>query len=58
MPSANISDEQLNDIVSECLRLPDETDWVEFKDSFFDYDMLGQRLCGISNAAVLSGRDY
>jgi hypothetical protein len=58
MSTTPISDSQLIDIISDCLQLPDETDWVEFKDSFFDYEMLGQRLCGLSNAAALNGKDF
>jgi|GEM_PF-1472754 len=49
-----ISDEQLVEIIDECLKLPDETDRCEFKDSYFEYNYLGERLCGLSNTACLN----
>jgi hypothetical protein len=32
--------ERLIDIIEECLTLPDETDWVEFKHNNTEYNML------------------
>ncbi|MDQ7022546.1 MAG: ATP-binding protein [Candidatus Gracilibacteria bacterium] len=50
--------ERLIDILEECLKLPDETDWVEFKLNNYEYNQLGERLSGLSNTACLDGRDY
>ena len=52
------TNERLIDIIEECLNLPDETDWVEFKHNNADYNMLWERLCGLSNSACLSWKDY
>lgn len=52
------TNERLMDVVNECLRLPDETDWVEFKINNSEYNSLWERLSWLSNTACLSWRDY
>jgi hypothetical protein len=34
------TEERLVDILEECLNLPDETDWVEFKENNYEYNQL------------------
>ena len=58
MDSFQIKEDQLIQIIEDCLKLPDETDWVEFKENYFEYEMLGQRLCWLSNSACLEGKDF
>lgn len=52
------SKERLIDILEECLKLPDETDWVEFKLNNYEYNQLWERLSWLSNTACLDWRDY
>ncbi len=47
---------QLSALLIELLPLPNETEWVEFKENVTDPDMIGQRISGLANAAALSGR--
>ena len=47
---------QLSALLVELLALPNETEWVEFKENVTDPDMIGQRISGLANAAALSGR--
>lgn len=53
-----ISKSQLIEIIDDCLNLPDETDWVEFKSNFFEYQSLWERICGISNSACLNWKEF
>lgn len=50
--------DRLIDIIDDCLKQPDETDWIEFKENNADYNTLGKRLCWLSNTACLSGKDF
>ena len=52
------TDIQLMDHVDECLHLSSETDWVEFKENFFDYSELWKRISGLSNAANINGKEF
>jgi ATP-dependent DNA helicase RecG len=51
-----MTDSQLSALLEDLLRLPNETDWVEFKENVTEPDMIGKRLSGLSNAAALAGR--
>lgn len=47
---------QLSALLIELLALPNETEWVEFKENVTDPEMIGQRISGLANAAALRGR--
>jgi ATP-dependent DNA helicase RecG len=49
---------ELSDILDELLKLPDETEWIEFKEAKtgFDFRELGQYFSALSNEANLKGR--
>lgn len=50
--------QRLIDILEDCLKQPDETDWIEFKENNAEYNQLWQRLSWLSNSACLSGKDF
>lgn len=43
-------------IVEELRKLPQETEWLEFKQNNADPDMIGERLSALSNSAALEGK--
>jgi predicted HTH transcriptional regulator len=47
---------QLSALLIELLVLPNETEWVEFKENVTEPEMIGQRVSGLANSAALSGR--
>lgn len=49
---------ELQNLVRELARLPDETEWVEFKQNKVDPDEIGQRLAALSNSAALLGKPF
>ena len=48
--------EYLNGLVSELRKLPAETGWVEFKQSYADPEEIGEYLSALSNTAALYGK--
>lgn len=48
--------EQLRSLLRELCRLPDETEWVEFKDSNADAPMIGEYISALANSAALLGK--
>ncbi len=48
--------EQLNDLVYQLVRLPKETDWVEFKHNNSNPQEIGEYISAISNSSALLGR--
>ncbi len=44
-------------LVRELVRLPNETEWVEFKSSNFDADTIGKDISALANASLLYGRN-
>ena len=48
--------ENLEQLVRSLVKLPKETSWVEFKRNYYDGEMIGQRICGLANTAVLDDR--
>lgn len=58
MSPTQITEQHILEIVEECLKLPDETDWVEFKENNFEYEQLWERLSWLSNAANLNWKDF
>lgn len=47
---------QLQSLLRELCRLPAETDWVEFKNSNKDPEMIGEYISALSNSAALIGK--
>lgn len=50
------SDVYLSSLVSELLKLPKETEWLEFKENNSDPERIGQYLSGLANSAALLGK--
>jgi predicted HTH transcriptional regulator len=46
----------LESLVSELVKLPRETNWVEFKENNSDPEMIGRSIAALSNAAALEGK--
>lgn len=44
---------QLSALLVELLALPNETEWVEFKENISDPEMIGPRISGLANSAAL-----
>lgn len=44
---------QLHILLEELLKLPQENEWVEFKDSNSDPEMIGQRISALANSSLL-----
>lgn len=45
-------------LVSELVKLPDETPWLEFKHNNYDPDMIGRDISALANAATLHEKSY
>jgi len=52
----NPSQEYLNGLVSELRKLPNETEWVEFKENNSDPEAMGEYISALSNSAALLGQ--
>nr|VFJ47156.1 MAG: Predicted transcriptional regulator, contains HTH domain [Candidatus Kentron sp. FW]VFJ47477.1 MAG: Predicted transcriptional regulator, contains HTH domain [Candidatus Kentron sp. FW] len=50
------SEKYLIDLVRELRKLPNETEWVEFKHNKVDPEEIGEYLSALANAAALSGK--
>lgn len=48
--------EYLNSLVLELVKLPDETEWLEFKHNNDDPQMIGEYISALSNSAALNGK--
>ncbi len=48
----------LKDLVKELCRLPNETEWVEFKENNYDPDKIGEYVSALSNSAALNHKPY
>jgi predicted HTH transcriptional regulator len=46
----------LQDLIRELIRLPNESEWVEFKANYQDPQMIGEYISALSNSAVLCGK--
>ncbi len=51
-----MSDQELIALIDELVAGPDELEWLEFKDSFFEPLLLGEYLSALANGACLSGK--
>lgn len=48
----------LDKLVKALVLLPYETSWVEFKHDNYKPEMIGERICGLANAAALEDRAF
>jgi len=49
--------EALSEVLRELTALPDETEWVEFKCSYVDFEEIGEYLSAIANSSALHHRE-
>lgn len=45
--------ENLNKLVNELRKLPNETQWLEFKYNNYEPDMIGQDISALANSAAM-----
>ena len=50
--------EYLISLVNELRKLPQETEWVEFKENNADPQDIGEYLSALANSAALSGKAF
>lgn len=50
--------EIINKLIEDLLKLPQETEWVEFKQNNFNPDKIGEYISALSNSACLHKKDY
>lgn len=48
----------LDKLVLELCKLPNETGWVEFKQNNWRPEMIGQDISALANSAVLAEKSY
>lgn len=48
----------LIDLVEYLRKFPKETDWLEFKDSYYEPHLIGEYISALSNAAALNNVPY
>ena len=49
---------EINAIIRELLKYPSEEEWFEFKENWFDANVLGEYISALSNAAVMRQKDF
>ena len=47
--------ENLELLIKELVKQPNETGWLEFKENYKDSQMIGEDICVLANAAALAG---
>lgn len=53
-----MTNEELKTLLDELTALPLETEWVEFKDSNYNHQTIGEYLSALSNSACLENKDH
>ncbi|RKZ91726.1 MAG: transcriptional regulator [Candidatus Parabeggiatoa sp. nov. 1] len=51
-------DSYLQSLLAELRHLPTETEWVEFKQNYKDYEDIGEYIAALANSAALCGKIY
>jgi len=51
-------DSYLQSLLAELRHLPTETEWVEFKENYKNYETLGEYIAALANSAALCGKIY
>ncbi|PHS37682.1 MAG: hypothetical protein COB07_10020 [Sulfurovum sp.] len=54
--SIDRSDEYIISLITELLKQPRETEWLEFKHNNYDKEMIGEYISALSNSAALNGK--
>lgn len=49
---------QLEKLLEELAGLPSETEWVEFKNNYFDAEKIGEKIAGLSNSACIFNKSF
>ena len=50
--------DNLDKLVQELIKLPNETEWIEFKHNNYDPYMIGKDISALANAATLREKTY
>lgn len=53
-----MSKEELNELLLELVKLPKESEWVEFKQNFHNEKEIGERISALSNGAALLNQQH
>ncbi|PIP27176.1 MAG: transcriptional regulator [Candidatus Moranbacteria bacterium CG23_combo_of_CG06-09_8_20_14_all_39_10] len=53
-----MNQDQLQKLLEEIVKLPSETEWVEFKASYFDAKNIGEKIAGLANSACLFDKSF
>lgn len=53
-----MDNDNLQKLVTELCKLPNETGWVEFKCDNYNPDIIGQNICALANSAALHDKDW
>ncbi|WP_205630638.1 AlbA family DNA-binding domain-containing protein [Pseudarthrobacter sulfonivorans] len=56
--NVSVPQKNISDLVIELASLPDETEWVEFKENNEDPQLIGEYISALSNAAAMAGQVY
>ena len=54
--SINRSDEYILSLIYELIKLPNETEWLEFKHNKENPQIIGEYISALSNSAALNGK--
>ena len=49
---------ELNELLKDLVKLPKESEWVEFKQNFHTAVEIGERISALSNGATLFNQQY
>jgi ATP-dependent DNA helicase RecG len=52
----NRSNEYILSLIYELIKLPNETEWLEFKHNKENPDIIGEYISALSNSAALNGK--
>lgn len=50
--------DQLEKVLEEIIKLPSETEWIEFKENYFNAEDIGKKISGLSNSACLLDKPF
>lgn len=53
-----MTENQLKELISELVKLPHESEWVEFKQNFHSGQEIGERLSALSNGACIHNQPF
>jgi len=53
-----LNKEELKILIEELRALSKENEWAEFKESYYDQQLIGEYLSALSNSACLENREY